>query len=292
MTSLISATRAALVGRSTDTAPLARSLLAAGIGPLQVVGRTPGEGAEAAALSPDRLFPAYGPEALDGRDLIVVVEGARLEDGELEDLAGQVARRAPEAVVMVTGPRSNRAAASFLRRSRLEPRQVLATGGLPVQLALAGDLAARLGVSRSQVNVLVAGDEGERVRLLERYSSVAGIPLAILRAGAKCGSGPEDDAPSEGAKAGRGPGTEPIRGATPNTETLRRSAVVLAEAVLHDRRQILSCGGLVEAGQGLPAGFMTLPAIVGARGILGRLPLILTVEDRAYLNRVVAGPEA
>ena len=87
------------------------------------------------------------------------------------------------------------------------------------QRDLASRLAESLGVCPSQVSVLVAGDEGDDVRLLSKYASVAGIPSWILAP------------PAEG--------TPPPGEATcvpPQTGSLiRRSAAILAEAVLRHR---------------------------------------------------------
>jgi malate dehydrogenase len=71
-------------------------------------------------------------------------------------------------------------------------------------------------------------------------------------------------------------------------DALAAAAVVLARAVLRDRRQVLSCGTWVEGAWGIPGGFVTAPVRVGARGAEEPLPLRLTLEEQAFLQRAAA----
>lgn len=128
-------------------------------------------------------------------------------------------------------------------------------------------VAARLGVSRSQVCVpVIGGDAPGASRVLDRYVTVAGIPAREL------------GEPPAGGSAATGP--------VPAGETALVSAVaVLARAVIEDRREVLSCACWVQDALGIPGGFVCAPVRIGARGAEEPLALRLTLEERAFLQR-------
>lgn len=158
------------------------------------------------------------------------------------------------------------------RASGLAPWLILSAGGIPRAAAAARRIAKRLQVSASQICVPVIGADGPgRTRTLERYTTVAGIAASELG----------DRAPREWPREAEDPITE---------GALACAAVALARAVIEDRRQVLSCGAWVEGAFGIPGAFVTAPVPVGARGAEEPLPLCLTLEERAFLQKA-AGAE-
>ncbi len=265
---MTSAPRIVLAGSPSATAPLARDLVSRGLDPIGILGRTPGEGAEAAAHRPERLLPRHGAEALRGSEVVILAEAASWDPRLLEEIAAQAARAASEAAVIVSGEGSGRAALRFLSSSRLDPRRVLATGGLAVQLRLERSIALRAGVSRAQVSALIIGGEGPGFRPLRRSIRVAGIPAGVFLGGG-------DPAPH----------FDSIATGPPPVSAERGAAALLADAILRDRRRVLCCGSLALPGAGLREDFFTMPVSIGAGGVVGRLALGLTLEERAFLNR-------
>jgi hypothetical protein len=256
-----------VAGPPREAAALARQLAAAPVGPVGILGRTPGEAAAAAAALPDRIRPLRRMEDLAGAGILVITGGADPEGADLEALAAVVSRLAPEAVAVFSGRGSSEAARRFMLRSRIEPRRLLATGGLGGQLLVERRVALALSVSRSQVCAPVAGGESGRVIPLRARLRVAGIPVGLLD-----GDGP-------------GGATNPVDPAAWGDGIERRAAGLLVVSVRQDRRRVLSAGSWLEEGLGLPPGFYTLPVVVGREGVASRLPLGLTLEERSFLLR-------
>ncbi len=260
--------RIILAGSSVVTAPLARDLIARGLDPVGILGRTPGEGAEAAVDRPDRTVALRTPESLRGAEIVILAEAAAWEARALEAIAALLLRLAPEAVVVVSGAGSGRAAKRFLDSSRLDPRRVIATGALGAQILLEGSIAMRACASRAQVSVLVIGDENCRILPLTRFVSIAGIPVRSLLSAEQAALLLEAIPPAS------------------ERATAERAAVGhLTDAIHNDRRRVLCCASLSPGGRGLPESFLTLPVLVGAGGIMGSLPLNLTLEERVFLNQ-------
>jgi malate dehydrogenase len=260
--------RIVLAGPSTAAAPLAHDFIARGLEPVEVLGRSPGESSEAAAGRPDRVVPLRAAEDVRGASLVVLAEADGWAAAPFEEMASLVPRLAPRSVVLVTGDRSNSAAARFLRRSRIEPARVVATGGVAAQLVVEGAFAAAAAVSRAQASAILIGREDGALLLHAGGLRVAGIPAALIPAAAPL--------PAIGEIIGKAAG---------RAGSEQAAAVLLADAVLHDRRRVLCCGSLSPSGIGLPESVLTMPALVGAGGIIGLLPLRLSLDERLFLNR-------
>lgn len=269
--------RLTVIGSPPDAAQVAREVGTFGIGRLVIIGRTPGEGAELAAGTAGAAQPGRDLVDVEGSDVVILSGYSPGSGPALEEIAARIARGAPEAVVIVACCRSTAAARAFLRASRLPPRQVIAAGGLAGERAWVAAAATRLGLDRTQISALVIGDEAPALRLLPRYAVLSGIPLRTLPAAAS-GAAPELPAISEIAPV------ESWAAATGRAE----AAALIADAVLRDRRRILSCGVHVEGAYGLPTCFVTHPAVIGARGVEEIFPVSLTLEERSFLQQIAA----
>jgi len=258
----------AVAGDPTAAALVAREILARRLGRPVIICGSAGEAAAAADDLAGELVVGKDLAAVRGCRLVVLAgEAARLGE-PLVAAAACVARYAPEAVVVIGGPGSNASAQAFLRSAHVGPGLVIGAGGLAGQRSRASALARAAGVDRSQVSLLVVGDEEPLLAELPRYSAVAGIPAVHAGAGARSGPVAPPGAAAHAAAIG-----------------------AVAEAVLRDRRRVLCCGALIEAGHGLPTCFATFPLVVGARGVERIFPISLTLDERAFLQRAAAAIE-
>lgn len=189
------------------------------------------------------------------------------EPARVREVALQAARRCPSTALILASRAGLALSREAARASGLAPWLILSPGGIPHAAAEASRLARRLDLCASQICVPVIGGDGPGgTRALGRWATVAGIPAAEL--------GPQE------------PRAWPREPEVPITQdALAGAAVVLARAVLGDRRQVLSCGAWVEGAWGIPGAFVTAPVPVGARGAEEPPALRLTLEERAFLQR-------
>ncbi len=211
------------------------------------------------AARPGRLvmpFDAQGPV-----DVLVVCDP---RPAVIADAALWAARVCPFTVIVIAARGGLELCARALRASGLAPGLIMSTGAMPRALSEAATLARSLDVCVSQVCVCaIGGDSVADTRVLDRYTAVAGIPATQMT--------PQP--------ASRPPAREA------SDADLGRSAAALAIAVLQDRRQVFCCGAWVEGAFGLPGGYVSVPVRVGARGAEEPIPLRLTLDERAVLQR-------
>ena len=234
---------------------------------LTLIPADPGAPAETPAPR-DGIRIARAAEPADIFDAVVFCAPPGAPRGELAALMGDVGSRAaaacPRTVLIVAAEDSLALAQRAARVTRLDPSLVLATGGMPRVERERARLAARHDVDPSQVQAVVIGaDEPSSVRLVHRYTSVAGIPTDML--------GDPDRRGAEPAGGGAAAGA------------LARAGAALARAVVQDRRAVFCCGARIGDALGIPGGWIAAPVRVGAAGALEPIPLRLTVEERSFL---------
>lgn len=262
------APRLVLAGDRSSTSRLLREA-ARWAEPVGILARTPGEGRDAAAAVPGAARLLESPGEIRGARVVLL---AGPGDGETVAFAGGLRLHDTGAVVIVGGVHSSRLAGEVQRVCGVPPHRLLAAGSLPDQLRLEREIARWAGVSRCQVRAPVIGRPDGSFMPLRRYLRVAGVPL-------DCIGGRSAPVPAAGRPTGA-------------AELWSRAAILVARSVLWDRRAVLSCAAFHPAGSGLPEGFYSLPSVIGGRGLVARLGLTLTLEERAFLNRGGEGSEA
>jgi malate dehydrogenase len=196
--------------------------------------------------------------------------GAFSSGGAAGSAALWAARNCPDAAIILLAGDGAGACREAARRSGLPSWLILAPGGMPLAATERGRLARVLGVDASQIAVPVIGGAKTGWRPLRRYATIAGIPL----------SEPCLASLSAHTESGEGPGPPEI--------LLVSSAVMLARAVLQDRRQVLSCCAWVEGFFGIAGAFVSVPVRVGARGAEEPLQMRLSLEERALLQHAAS----
>lgn len=196
-------------------------------------------------------------------DLVVVFSE---EPGRVRDVALWAARTCPYTVLLIAARNGLGLCRDAARASGLSPNLILTPGGMPRARFEAARLAGKLDVARAQVRVPVLGGTSDDCRPVRRYATVAGIPAREISMAAWSAWLEEPE-----------PALERV--------SLVPSVLALARAVLQDNAAVHSCGAWVSGDAGLPGGFVVMPVRVGSRGARGALPMRLTMEERAFLQR-------
>lgn len=255
--------------------------------------------AQSGAVSPfdAALKGAQSYEGIKGADICIVTAGAARKPGmSRDDLLGinlkvmkavgeGIREFAPNAfVICVTNPLDAMVWA-LQRYSGLESGKVCGMAGVLDSARFRQFLAEELGVSRRDVTAFVLGGHGDTMVPLERYSTVAGIPLPDL---VEMGwiSREKLDAIVERTRNG---GAE-IVGLLKTGSAYyapAASAVEMAESCLRDQKRVLPCAAFADGPYGLDGIYVGIPTVIGAGGIERIIEISLNEAEREMFGKSV-----
>ena len=238
----------------------------------------------------NRLRGAAGLEEVAGSEIVVLAAGQVRRPGmKREDLfaenrrvalelAGPVARLAPQAVVIVATEPVDPITLEFARASGFPRERVLGVGGCLDGTRLRFAVARELGVSMEDVSALVIGRHAPSMIALPRYCSVSGVPLPQLLSAERIA-----ELVNETARAG----DLIVQMAQRSSAFYAPSAAVadVVNSVHMDLGRVLSVSLRLEGEYGLRGVALSLPAVVGRGGVRKVLTPRLTEPELEALRR-------
>ena len=147
-------------------------------------------------------------------------------------------------------------------------------------------LAEEFNVSVEDVTAFVLGGHGDTMVPLERYSTVAGIPLPDLVA-MKWTTRKRLDVIIQRVRDG---GAE-IVGLLKTGSAYyapASAAVEMAESYLKDKRRVLPCAAYLKGEYGVKGLYVGAPCIIGAKGIEKVIEIKLDRQEKIRFNKSVA----
>ncbi len=230
----------------------------------------------------------YGPTA--GSDLFIVTAGIARKPGMSRDdllktntgivkaVAEQIKKTSPSAfVIVVSNPLD--AMCYVMKQVTGFPRErVIGMAGVLDSARMATFIAQELKVSVKNVNAFVLGGHGDTMVPLPRYTTVSGIPLPELLS--------KDKIDAIVKRTANG-GAEIVALLKTGSAFYAPSAaaVQMAEAILYDKKQILPCAVWLQGEYGLKEVYVGVPAKLGAKGLEEIIPLKLSADEQAALNK-------
>ncbi len=201
-------------------------------------------------------------------------ESSRLVD----ELAPQVARLAPDAVVIVATEPVDPLTRLFVQRSGLPRTRVLGVGGCLDATRMRFAIARELGVSMENVSAMVIGRHSDSMMVLGRYCSVSGVPLTQLLPSERIAALARETSMA---------GDLIVQMAQRSSAYYAPSAAVadLVDAVHMDLGRVLCVSLLLEGEYGLREVALSLPAVIGREGIRRVLLPRLSAVEQAVLER-------
>ncbi len=207
---------------------------------------------------------------MEGSDLVIVTAGqarqpgmTRLDLAEknaavMRSIVKEIVRYAPDCKIMVVSNPLDVMTLVALRESGFERNRVFGMGSILDTLRFRSFIALELGVSREDIRALVIGEHGDSMVPLVHFASASGIPITDLL---------EDRQIEKIVERTRASGAQIIRliGGT-----VYAPAVVIAgmaEAVLRDRKRVMSVSVYLEGEYGFSGISMGVPCILGANGV-------------------------
>ncbi len=255
--------------------------------------------AHAAPMSHAVRVSSGGYEHLSGARVVVLTAGVNQMPGEsrldllsrnaavFREVVPQVVRAAPDAVLLVaTNPVDllTTLTARLLTGSSAQP--VIGSGTVLDSARFRSLLAGRAGLDPQNVHGHVIGEHGDSEVLAWSGVSAAGQPLGeVLEArGVKF----DEVFRSEIGAAVRGAAAKIIAGKQATYYGIGAALARITEAVLRDRRSVLTVSAVVP-GEVLPGEVAySLPRVVGGAGVRETLRPRLNLSEQAALERSVA----
>lgn len=222
-------------------------------------------------------------------DIIVITGGLARKPGMTrEDLFAKnseiiksitkaVIKKSPNSIIiMVTNPLD---VMTYLcwKISGFSPNRVLGMAGALDSARFRAFVAKELGVSVEDTKAIVLGGHGDSMVPLPRYCTVSGIPITELISKEKIDSIVERT---------RKAGGEIVAHLKTGSAYYSPGACVaeMIEAVLKDKKRLLSCAAYLNGEYGLKDVYIGVPVILGAHGAERIVELNLTEQEKKTLQ--------
>ncbi len=228
-------------------------------------------------------------EDIRGSEFVVIAAGAIRSPGMRREelftvnaalittLAPEIARLAPDAVVLVATEPVDGLTTLFTRASGFPRARVMGLGGILDSTRLRALISRELNVSMEIVTAMVIGRHSDDMVCLPRYCSVAGVPLPLLLSPDKVSALVEET---------RTAGDLVVELAKRSSAYYAPSAAVaeLSDSIHMNLNRVFSVSLVLEGEFGVKDAALSVPALVGSGGATRILTPELTPEERAVLK--------
>jgi len=225
---------------------------------------------------------------MKGSELVIVTAGQARQPGMtrfdlaeknariIKSIVKEIVKHCPECkLMMVSNPVDVMTYVAY-KESEFERNRVFGMGNILDTLRFRSYIAQELGVSREDIRALVIGEHGDSMVPLVKHASVSGIPVTELM---------NTEQIQRVVSLTRSSGADVIRlkGAT----TFAPSAVIaiMADAVMKDRRRVMSVTTYLQGEYGLSDLSIGVPCILGKNGVEKILELELDDETKKEFEK-------
>lgn len=216
---------------------------------------------------PDAEVVSLGraPEDLSGSQIVVL-------DAWSPDLAGDLAVRAPDAVLVVATADEQEACRGLLEGTRFPRQRIVGAAGAHAVARLRALVAAETGTAQRDVTGLVVGGAGGRWLPVVSTIGVAGIPI-----GRRLGPERLEALAAEVRDAG-----------PPGSVELAAAVRDVVAAVAGDEHRILSASACCQGEFGIERDVTGVPVRLGRNGIEEIVDIALEAHEREALHAPAA----
>jgi malate dehydrogenase len=224
-----------------------------------------------------------------GSDVVVITAGIarkpgmdrmdllRTNVGIARQAAREIARRAPNAVVIVVTNPLDIIAMAVLRETGFALAKVIGMAGVLDSTRFRWFIAERLGVWPGDVQAMVLGGHGDDMVPLTSFTSVGGIPVTQLL----------DSAEIESLVGRTRTGGAEIVGLLKTGSAFYApgaSVAKMVEAVIKDERRLIPASVYLRGQYGFKDIFLGVPVILGRNGVEDIVELPLTETEKKSLE--------
>jgi L-lactate dehydrogenase len=244
-----------------------------------------------ASLMADQKITAAGTGAVSDSDVIVITAGLRRKPDEsrldlinrnvalFRNILADVKKAGlkKDAICFVVSNPVDVLTYLAIRELGLPPAQVIGLGTVLDTTRLRSMLAARLDVPPTQVAVTILGEHGDSMVPIWSNAQIAGLPLDKY-------PGVTPPLIAEIEKKTRGSGAEVIKKKGGAGFAVGVSIADVIHSIALDQRRILPVSSLQNGPYGLRDVAISVPTIVGRKGVLGAVEIELWPKEKIALQ--------
>jgi malate dehydrogenase len=198
----------------------------------------------------------------------------------VKDVAQKTAKYSPDSVIIVVSNPLDAMVYAAYKVTGFAKNKIVGMAGALDSARFSYFLARELGVSVENVKCILLGGHGDDMVPLPRYTCVSGIPVTELL---------DEEKIAELIERTRKGGSEVVNLLGYSAYYAPATgAVEMAEAVLKDKKTVLSCCAYCDREYGVGGYFVGVPAVLGKNGVERIIELNLTELERAEFNKSLA----
>ena len=224
-------------------------------------------------------------------DVVIVTSGMPRKPGMSRDdllaknagivkaVTEQIVRTSPNCIIIVVCNPLDVMTYVASKISGFAKNRVMGMAGALDSARFACFIADELGVDIADIRGVLMGGHGDSMVPLPRFTSVAGIPLPELM--------PADKIEALVERTRKG-GIEIVNlMGTSAYYAPGAGAVKMAQAIIQDRKTVMSCCAWCDSQYNIGGAFVGVPAVLGAKGLEKVLELDLNDKEKAQLKTSV-----
>ncbi len=263
----------------------------------QAEGMVKGKMLDLAQCSPIERFDANITGTSDyadtaDSDVVIVTAGLPRKPGMSRDdliqtnvkivksVAEQVAAHSPNAVMIVVSNPLDAMVYTAWKASGFPTNRIVGQAGCLDVARFRTFIAMELGCSVEDIQALLLGGHGDDMVPLPRYTSVHGIPVTQLLSEEKI------TACVDRAKAGGGEIVKLM--GTSAYYAPASGSVMMAEAIVKDKKRILPCAGYCDSEYGVGGYFVGVPCVLGAGGVEKVIEINFDADEKALMDESIS----
>ncbi|MCH8211394.1 MAG: malate dehydrogenase [Planctomycetes bacterium] len=225
-------------------------------------------------------------------DVVIVTAGIPRKPGMSRDdliqtnvkivksVAEQVAAHSPDAVMIVVSNPLDAMVYTAWKASGFATNKIVGQAGCLDVARFRTFIAMELGCSVEDIQALLLGGHGDDMVPLPRYTSVHGIPVTQLLSEEKI------TACVDRAKAGGGEIVKLM--GTSAYYAPASGSVMMAEAIVKDKKRILPCAGYCDSEYGVGGYFVGVPCVLGANGVEKVIEIDFDADEKALMDESIS----
>lgn len=199
--------------------------------------------------------------------------------GIVKDVSEKIVKHSPDSIVIVVCNPLDAMVYAAAGITGFAKNKIMGMAGALDSARFCSFIAAELGVSVEDIKCVLMGGHGDDMVPLPRFTSVSGIPLTQLL---------DEGRTAELIDRTRKGGIEVVNLLGYSAYYAPAAgAVKMAEAILKDKKTVMSCCVYCNSEYGVGGFFVGAPAVLGANGVEKVIELDLNESERALLEESV-----